>query len=69
MQSRVIFNDQHYTASAMRDGSLIVESNRRAKGTRGYRVTGPDAVHWIDAIETAIDNTEKRDLCRAIMNP
>lgn len=65
MLSRVIFEDQHYSACAMRDGSLIV-SRRRKQG--GVRIIGQAASLWTREIETAIDPGEARALCRAILN-
>jgi hypothetical protein len=67
MQSRVIFQNQHYTACALRDGSWTVESNRKCGYPRGKRLTGADAATWIDAISAAIDAIEAHDLCRAIL--
>ena len=65
MKSQIIYKGRHYTACAMRDGSLIVTSNRKPDGKR---IIGPNAATWIDAIRTAIDNKEAHDLCHAVMN-
>lgn len=61
-KSEVIFQSRHYTASAMRDGSLIVQ---RHDGTGTRLVNG--AQEWIEAIKTAINHKEAAALCRAIL--
>ena len=63
--STVIFENGHYIASAMRDGSLIVQKKRTGKG---YRLIGENAAVWIDSIRTAIDKSEAAALCRALCN-
>lgn len=65
ISSNVIFTNQHYTACAMSDGSMIVTSNRIQKGTR---LIGAAAVEWKLAIETAIDAYEASALCKALVN-
>lgn len=60
--SRVIFKSAHYTACAMKDGSLIV-TNQKGKGRR---LIGENAPCWIENIETAIDTKEANMLCRAM---
>lgn len=62
--SRVIFENQHYTACALRDGSLCVTSNHNR---RGVRLVGPQAETWIKAIETADDYREANTLCKAVL--
>jgi hypothetical protein len=62
MKSRVIFKSAHYTACAMKDGSLIV-TNRKGIGRR---LIGENAPYWIENIETAIDTKEAHMLCRAM---
>lgn len=64
MKSRVIFENQHYTACAMRDGSLIV-THKRKQG--GKRLTGDKVAEWIDAITNALDASEANDLCRVFL--
>jgi len=61
-KSQVIFKSAHYTACAMRDGSLIV-TNRAGKGRR---MIGENAPVWIESIRTAIDAKEASLLCRAL---
>lgn len=63
--SRVIFKNNHYTACAMSDGSLIVTKN---KTKEGRRLIGENAPHWIDSIENAIDSKEASFICRAMFN-
>ena len=63
-KSRVIFENQHYTACAMRDGSLVV-THKRKQG--GKRLTGPQAVEWTDAIANALYASEANDLCRVFL--
>lgn len=67
MTSQVIFENQHYTACAMGDGSLIVTHNHKRNGQQGKRLIGTQAPVWIDAIRTALDTTEANDLCRAFL--
>lgn len=61
--SQVIFENGHYVASLMRDGSLIVQKKRTGKG---YRLIGENAAIWGDNIRTAIDKAEASALCRAL---
>ena len=63
MQSEIIFKNAHYTACAMRDGSLIVTKNRTQEGRR---LIGENAPYWIDGIRTAVDSAEASALCRAM---
>jgi hypothetical protein len=65
MKSQVIYKGQHYTACAMRDGSLIVTRNSAKAG--GVRLVGAQAPIWIDSIRTAIDGDEAHALCRAVI--
>lgn len=65
MTSEVIFKGRHYTACAMRDGSLIVTRNRKQGG---IRLVGENAPHWIEHIRTAIDHSEAHMLCRALVD-
>jgi hypothetical protein len=64
-KSEVIFKNAHYTACAMRDGSLIVTRNKGNGG--GSRLIGSNAASWIDAIRTAIDSREASSICRAVV--
>lgn len=63
--SRIIVKGAHYTACLMRDGSLIVTSNRHRKGVR---VVGLEASLWAQHIETATDAQEAHALCRGVMS-
>ena len=63
-ESKVIYDGRFYVACAMRDGSLTVQS--KAGGMRGVAVSAPHAGTWIEAIATAPDATEARDLCKAV---
>ena len=63
-ESRVLFQNQHYAASLMRDGSVIVQNLRR--GT-GERLVGSSADVWRDAFETALDASESNELCRGFL--
>lgn len=63
-ESQLLFQNQHYAASAMRDGSLIVQNLRRGVGVR---LVGPQASVWIDAISTAIDRDEASALCKGVL--
>jgi hypothetical protein len=50
----------------MRDSSLIVQFKRSGKGKR---IMGPAASHWADEIASAqLDDGERHDICRAILN-
>ena len=64
-KTTVIFQNQHYTACKMRDGSLVVTRNNKQQGKR---LVGPAALEWLDAIKTADDAREANALCRAIVN-
>ena len=65
MKSRIIYHGRHYTACAMRDGSLIVTRNGKQSGVH----VEPDlATSWIDAIVTAVDQREAAAMCRALLN-
>lgn len=63
--SKVIFDNQHYTACELRDGSLVV-THKRKRG--GVHLVATTAGQWIDAIKTAIDACEANALCRAVCN-
>ena len=63
-QSRVIFQSNSYVASAMRDGSLIVQDVRH--GT-GRRLIGEQVKDWSSAIEQAMDSMEAAQLCCAFL--
>ena len=63
--SREIYQGRHYVASAMSDSALIVQ--RRVRGTGRYLI-GAAAPEWVHAIETAMDDSERAALCRAILN-
>jgi len=63
MKSRIIFQNQHYTACAMRDGSLVVSHRKQG----GKRLTGDQVPVWIDAIANALDASEANDLCRVFL--
>jgi hypothetical protein len=65
----VIYKGRHYTACAMKDGSLIVTRNKPLKnGQRGVRLVGEVASLWAYHIMEAIDGSEAHDLCRAVVN-
>lgn len=63
-KSKIIYEGTHYTACAMRDGSLIVTKNDMG----GKRVIGEQAKEFIEAIETAICPQEAHALCRSVIN-
>lgn len=65
MKSRIIYHGRHYTACAMKDGSLIVTRNGKQGGVH---VDPNQAATWIDAIVTAVDQREAAAMCRAILN-
>lgn len=71
MKSVVIFENSHYVACAMRDGSLCVTGKRRKVGQPGYniRLIGDTAAYWIKRIRVAAawDASEASALCRALM--
>lgn len=63
--STIIYENRHYVACAMNDGSLIVQ--RKAK-RRGVRVLpGTDSDMWIEQIRTAENSAEAATLCRAFL--
>lgn len=64
-KSQVIYKGRHYTACAMKDGSLIV-TRTHARG--GVQLVGAAAAQWIEAIRTADDGGEAHMLCRAVIN-
>jgi hypothetical protein len=63
--SSVIFENQHYAACTMRDGSLVI-THKRKRG--GKRLVGDQAPVWIEAIKTADDASEANDLCRVFLS-
>jgi hypothetical protein len=63
--SKIIFDNQHYTACELRDGSLVV-THKRKRG--GVRLIGSEAAIWLDAIKTVLDASEGNALCRVIVN-
>lgn len=64
--STIIFENQHYAACAMRDGSLVI-THKRKRG--GKQLVGDQAPIWIEAIKTAGNASEANDLCRAFLAP
>lgn len=68
IKSEVIYSGAHYTASAMRDGSLIIERRKALKnGNRGVVVPAHEAAIWIEHIRTADDAQEAHAYCRALI--
>jgi hypothetical protein len=70
LKTRVIFENSHYQACALPDGSLVVTGKRRKDGqARGIHLVGPTAKDWIQSIECALqfDASEASALCRALM--
>ena len=65
IESRLLFQYQHYSASLMRDGALIVQHLHRGAGKR---LIGPKVTEWADAIENALDPKEANDLCRGFLS-
>ncbi len=63
-KTAILFQNQHYTACKMRDGSLVVTRNNKQQGKR---LVGPAALEWLEAFRTA-DAREANALCRAILN-
>lgn len=73
-KSEVIFENGHYAACLMSDGSLVVTCKRRKVGQSGYgtRLVGESAPIWADNIREAVaagDMAEASMLCRAIAPP
>ena len=71
-KSEVIFENSHYVACHMSDGSLVVTGKRRKIGQPGYgaRYVGETATIWADSIREAVangDSAEASMLCRALM--
>lgn len=65
-KSEVIYKSRFYTASAMSDGSLIVQTSWNKKGVR---LVGPSASVWIENIREAVaagDKDEANLLCRSV---
>jgi len=63
IKSEVIFENGHYSACYMADGSLIVQKKRTGKG---YRLIGENAAVWTNSIRNAVDKQEAALLCRVI---
>lgn len=63
---RTIHKTGRYIAFDYKNGAgLIVQRASTTQG--GKHLTGAQAGKWINAIETAIDNKEADQLCRAIL--
>lgn len=56
----------HYAAHLIQ-GSLIVESTRKTGGVV-LRIDHPQFAEYVDALRTAIDDSEADALCRALLN-
>jgi len=52
-----IFNNQHYNACILKNGALVISSNKKQKGKM---ILQPQAQEWIDAI------TQDQDCASAI---
>ena len=63
-QSRVIFDNQHYTACEFNGGLIVTRKRKRG----GVHLIGDQAPIWIDAIKTAIDASEANAMCREVLN-
>ncbi len=59
----VLFQNAHYHACVLKDGSLVAQKKSTGKG---YRLIGEDAPIWADFIRTAVDRSEASALCRAM---
>ncbi len=66
MKSKVIFQNQHYTACHMRDGSLIVTHNRKQGGKR-MAAGHPQLAEWLEALGQTLDAAEGNQLCRVFL--
>jgi hypothetical protein len=64
----MIFKNAHYTAWEMKDGSLLVERNKKKQGGHnGCHLVGENGPVWVESIKTAIDSKEASMLCRALL--
>lgn len=68
MKTSVLFENAHYQACALPDGSLVVSRKRKRHGQRGIRLIGGEAPKWIEALKTADDADEANALCRALVS-
>ena len=64
LQSKVLFDSQHYTACEFKGGLIVTRKRKRG----GVHLVGDQAPIWIDAIKTAIDAGEANAMCREILN-
>ena len=64
-KSQTIYESGRYIASAMNDGSLVVQT-KLVLG--GRRLVGIAAAKGIAAIRTAIDRKQADTLCRALID-
>ncbi len=62
MSAKIIFEGFGYTASQHKFGLIV--TGRKGGKCLHY----PAAIEWIDAIQTAIDDTERAALCKAVYN-
>lgn len=65
---RVIFKGIHYTAYKLNEG-LLVESNHRRKNgiNKASFLKGELGNQWEESIVTGIDDQEKEDICRFLV--
>lgn len=61
--SRVLYEGFGYQACLVSKGTILIVT-RGNKG--GKALTGEQVPEWVEAIETAMDNKERAELCRAI---
>lgn len=68
MTSRVIFDGALYSACAMSDGSLIVQSKRSGKGIR-IEASHPQCAQWIYALDASgVSASEMNYMCRGFLS-
>lgn len=73
-QSRIIFKGYGYEAAIAGfkavNGPILSVTRKTPPGSdtlsKGKYLTGVEALEWAESIETAIDNQERRALCKAI---
>lgn len=65
MKSRVIFESKKFIASAMKDGSLIIQVSNMTRGKRF--IDNVNTSVWIEQIENCMDTTEGDILCNHLL--
>lgn len=64
-ESKLLHNSARYSASLMKDGSLIIQSHARGTGIRV--LPGVNAEIWAAEIATSLDDSERDHMCKGAL--